>query len=111
MSQDTENKHIRARLDRAASELDDFTVARLRAARKNALASVSQRPFAMFGWLPMSAAATMIIAIVVTTLWFQAPDPTGLAAEELEWSLVRDDPDFFSDLEFYDWLRHEQDAG
>jgi hypothetical protein len=110
MSQDIENKRARAELDRAAAELDDFTIARLRAARKNALASASQRPLQRFGWLPLAAAAALT-AVVVTTLWWQSPEPTELAAEELEWSLVRDDPDFFTDLEFYDWLRHEQDAG
>jgi hypothetical protein len=109
MSNDLENERARAELDRAAGALDDFTVARLRAARKNAL-TASQRPMHWLNWLPLSATAA-IVAVVVTALWWQPLDPTGLAAEELEWSLVRDDPDFFTDLEFYDWIRHEQDAG
>jgi hypothetical protein len=111
MKSDTDDEALRARLEHAAANLDDLTVARLRAARKRALAAAQKRPL-LVGWIPLSAAAAAFLAVTMTTLWWRAPEPTAVAnSEELELSLTHDDPEFFTDLEFYDWIRREQDAG
>jgi hypothetical protein len=111
MSEDTDNQRLRVQLDHAAAGLDDMTVAQLRAARKRAVAVAQQRPSTRFGWLPLSAAAAAFIAVTVATLWWRTLEPTVIATEEIELSLTRDDPEFFTDLEFFDWIRREQDAG
>lgn len=110
MSNDTDNDRLRAQLDRAAAELNDTTVARLRAARNRAVATTRRRPLAALRWLPLSAAAA-IVAVTAMALWWRAPESALIATEEIEWSLTKDDPEFFTDLEFYDWIRFEQDAG
>ena len=110
MSNETENERLRAQLDRAAAELDELTVAKLRGARKHALAQ-ARRPLTAFGWLSLSAIAATFVAVAVAAWWWPTSSPPTLLAEDVEWSLTRDDPEFFTDLEFYDWIRNEQDAG
>jgi hypothetical protein len=106
-----DDKAARAQLDRAAAELDDLTVARLRAGRKRALAAAGRKPLHLLSWLPLSAAAAVLVAITATALWWRAPEPGMTITDELELSLTRDDPEFFTDLEFYNWIRQEQEAG
>jgi hypothetical protein len=105
-----EQKLLRAQLDRRAAELDDMTVARLRAARKRALAAAEEKHAAR--WLPWSMAAAAVLVLTLgITLQLRAPDNIIAAApDDVDLLLVKDSPDFTDELEFYRWLE-EQDAG
>jgi hypothetical protein len=107
-----EQKLLRARLDRRAAELDDLTVARLRAARKRALAAADEKKHAA-RWLPWSMAAAAVLVLTLgITLQLRAPENIIAAApEDVDVLLVKDSPDFTDELEFYRWLEEEQDAG
>ncbi len=106
----------RARLDRAATELDTALVARLRAARQRAVtATAERRPLRTTWWLPLSVTAAAVLAAVTGALLWSRPVPplTAMTAatEDLEWLFAKEGPDFFSEqLEFYGWLEDENDA-
>src|SRR5262245_29279746 len=110
----SENKKLklaRAQLDRAVAELDDISIARLRAVRKRVVARAGHSRRVTW-WLPLSTAA--IATIVVVTLLVpisRTPDQASLASGEEAEQMMTKDPDFFTDLDFYDWLEAEHDAG
>jgi len=100
-------KRIRAELDRNARELDEFTVARLRAARKQALAAKPRGR----GWLIGAGVATTAVTaglVAMLVLTPAAPPATGLEQLEL---LADAEFDVANDLEFYRWLAEQQRAG
>lgn len=105
-------KRARQTLDRAADDIDELTAARLRAARLRALdAAPRRRP----AWLAVtgSAVAAGLVAVVAGTLWFAtpAPQPMPLAdADDLEMLTLIENPEFFEELDFYDWLTDHDDA-
>lgn len=103
-------------LERAATSLDELTVARLRAARLRAVAAAeARRPSRMAWWLPLPAAALVALIAVTTTLMLaRGPEPTMTAAgDDVDWLIATGEaPDFFKEqLEFYHWLGDEPDAG
>ena len=115
MNDDTKILQARAQLDRAVSNLDSMTTARLRAARLRALAAADARRARFASWLPLSSAiaATLVAVTVATLLWSGAPEPLTMTAatEDAEWLLVKENPELFNDqLEFYDWLADNSDA-
>ncbi len=114
MNDDTKLQHARARLDRAASELDPTTTARLRAIRLHALATAETRAARFTWWIPLSGAvAATLVAVTVATLWWHTPEPvTVTAADDAEWLLAtKEGPELFTEqLEFYDWLADDSDA-
>jgi hypothetical protein len=104
----------RAQLNRAASELDEFTVARLRAARKRALAAAGARRAVRAGWwLPLTGAAlATLVAVGVTTDWWRAPAPAAIAAaDDFELLAATEGPEFFDNIDFFHWIGDERDAG
>ncbi len=114
----TEEKFLqRARrvLETAEKNLDAGTVSRLRAARRTAIEdglhkSAKTRP----GWLlPVGGFATAGIALAVAgLLWFSAPNGNLMQAGmgDLELLTAQENPDFFTELEFYEWLEGHENA-
>lgn len=105
-------------LDKSAHELDDTTVARLRAVRARAWQRAEAAPtapvrrFRSRWWLPIgSVALAGVTAAVVGVLWFGTP--AGIPAngfEDMELLVSKESPDFYAELEFYHWLASRVDA-
>lgn len=104
----------RQALDARARDLDDLTIARLRAARLRAL---DVRPVSPWRskWVAVAGLATAAIAVVLVAgpLWLRPVGPSALSVaglEDLELLSTREHPEFFGDLEFYDWLSHRRNG-
>lgn len=101
-------KRVRAELDRDVRDLDELTVARLRAARHRAL---DARPHRKLWWaaagLTATAATAALVAILVVS---PAPAPPASGLEHME-LLAEADLEMLENLEFYRWLAERQDAG
>ena len=105
-------------LDQSAHELDDATVAHLRAARARAWQRAEAAPAAPLRrprprwWLPVGSVALAGVAVaVVGVLWFGTP--AGIPAngfEDIELLASQESPDFYAELEFYHWLASRVDA-
>jgi hypothetical protein len=116
---ETEDKFLNAAkraLDDAEKNLDGGTVARLRAARREAIEQGLRRPARLRpGWLlPVGGFATAAIVFAVAgLLWFSAPNPNLLQTNvsDIELLTAHENPEFFADLDFYDWLDNDSDAG
>lgn len=112
---DSESRVVEAArqvLDTRARDLDEITSARLRAARLRAL---DARPVPRWRsqWVALAGVATAAIAVVLVAgpLWLRpaGPPPLSVAGlEDLELLSTREHPEFFGDLEFYDWLAHRR---
>jgi len=100
--------HVRRELDRSEKELDELTVARLRAARLRALEpKPARRRWFLAGGFAAATAMSGVVALLVLTP-ATVPVTTGLEPIEL---LADADPDFYKDLEFYQWLAERERAG
>jgi hypothetical protein len=116
---ETEDKFLNAAkraLDEAEKNLDAGTVTRLRTARREAIEQGLRRPSRRHpGWLlPVGGFATAAIVFAVAgLLWFSAPNPNLLQANvsDIELLTAHENPEFFADLDFYDWLDNDSDAG
>ena len=101
-------KRVRAELDRDVRDLDELTVARLRAARHRAL---DARPHRKLWWaaagLTATAATAALVAILVVS---PATAPPANSLEQID-LLADADIELFENLEFYRWLAERQDAG
>jgi len=102
-------RRSRALLDSAEAELDAATRARLRAARRAALARAAQGGASIRHqpWLLPAAglAAAVLVAVLGVRLWAPGPARGDLSPLE-DIVLLSDpaDPEFYTDLEFYLWL-------
>ena len=107
-------KHL---LDETENNLDAGVLARLRVSRRQAIeAGLRRSSHARPGWLlPVAGFVTAgIVLAVAGLLWFAAPDPKPLQqanVEDIELLTGSDNPEFFADLEFYDWLENIGNSG
>jgi len=116
---ETEDKFLNAAkraLDEAEKNLDAGTVTRLRTARREAIEQGLRRPSRRHpGWLlPVGGfATTAIVFTVASLLWFSAPNPNLLQpnVSDIELLTAHENPEFCADLDFYDWLDNDSDAG
>jgi len=115
---ETEDKFLDAAkraLDTAEKNLSPSTLARLRAARRQALEGDARRSLRPAWFFSAGALATAaIVATVAALLWFSAPSGNNLLqanVDDLGLLTAPESPDFFADLEFYDWLDKNDDAG
>lgn len=94
-------RRVRAELDHSAASLDELTVARLRAARLQALEAKPRhgRWFVLGGALSAAVAAGVVAFLVLTPV--AVPPPTGLDQLEL---VSEADVELYQELEFYRWL-------
>lgn len=105
-------------LDDAAQNLDADTVTRLRTARARAwqLAGETPRPAVARPrprwWLPVGGLAIAgIVLAVAGTLWFAAPGGAPVAGlEDVELLASKESPEFYADIEFYNWIADRTDA-
>ena len=111
MTDDKESRFIaaaKAALDRSAQQLDELTIARLRAARSKALEARPRR----LAWLAVGGLATAALtATLVAFLLFApavAPPVSGL--EQVDLLSDNDGLELYRDLEFYRWLVEHADA-
>lgn len=121
MTDDTDRRletQARRQLDAAAQNLDADTAARLRAARARAWQLAEQAPRTTVArprrrwWLPVGGLAVAgVVLAIAGTLWFAAPGGapvTGL--EDAELLAARESPEFYAEIEFYNWLANRADA-
>jgi hypothetical protein len=108
-------ERARAQLNRAVDDLDELSVARLRAGRKRAVAAAgARRHLRPVWWLPLSSAAVAaLVTITVATDWWRAPpvSPAMTSAEDIELLATSEEPEFFHDIDFYTWIEDQRDAG
>ena len=111
MTDDKESRFIaaaKAELDRSVEQLDELTIARLRAARLCALEPCPRR----LTWLAAGGLATAALtATLVAFLLFApaaAPPVSGL--EQFDLLSENDGLELYRELEFYRWLAEHTDA-
>jgi len=111
MTEDHDRKllnHVRGELDRSTESLDELTVARLRAARRRAVAQQpARRRWVLAGGI---AAATVTSAVVALLVFTPATTPLTTGLEPID-MLTEADPEFYRELEFYQWLAERERAG
>lgn len=107
-------KDAKRALDEIEKNLDAVAIERLRVARRQAVeqtGSKSARP----GWLlPLGGFAVAGIALAVAgLLWFSAPRHPLMQTDagDMELLSTQENPDFFTELEFYEWLESHENAG
>lgn len=121
MTDDTDRKletQARRLLDDAAQNLDAETVARLRAARARAWQVAEQEPHMPAPrprrrwWLPVGGLAVAgVVLVIAGALWFAAPGGAPIAGfEDVELLASKESPEFYAELEFYNWLANRTDA-
>ncbi|MEM9057240.1 MAG: hypothetical protein AAGD86_07170 [Pseudomonadota bacterium] len=114
-------RHIGALLERSAQRLDAEHADALRAARKRAVQAAEARSsLAGVRWLPLAAAAS-VAALAVTVALRRPPTPAApppadelvasIEASDYDMLLGEESLDMLAELEFYDWLSAEADAG
>lgn len=107
---------LQARQALHASEALDFSEsARLAAARHRALAAL-ERPERRRAWLlaPAALAVALLIAVLPARLAVNTAPvaPVAVNANDLvalEWAADEAGPDFYRDLEFYQWLSQQRE--
>lgn len=98
----------------AEPQIDELTRAELSAARRRAL---DAKPARDYRWLSIGGFVTAGLALALSgILWLETPTeqslpPSSETIANLDLLATPESPDFFSDLEFYDWLATEADAG
>jgi hypothetical protein len=108
---------VRRALDRAADALDPHVLERLRAARRQALAAARTSARRAPAWRSAAGLAVAGVAALLVggLLWWSAPRPprpaTLAGLEDLELLALREGPEFYADLDFYDWLARGDDEG
>jgi ferric-dicitrate binding protein FerR (iron transport regulator) len=118
MSKDEDKflEQTRRALDRTAADLDMITTAKLRAARLRAL-DAARVPSWRRPWLVAAGglATTALVAVVAGLLWLAPPATTpvnvaAVDAEDVELLDSQESPDFYADLDFYDWLANRDNV-
>ena len=99
-------EQIRQQLDSSTDQLDELSVARLRAARIRALETT---PRNNRSWLAL-ATATAAVAVLAILLW-QGPSGLPGPVDELDIIASGEDLELIEDLDFYDWLDATQTTG
>ena len=97
-------------LDKSVDELDSATLSRLAHSRHRALSSEPQG--IQWAW-PAWGLATASVVVLSIILWFQNPmnPEPSLLTEDLELLASSDSLEFYEDLDFYDWLSEDEQAG
>lgn len=118
-------QHVKNVLNASAETLDDATRSRLRDARARALDAVLARELAPARspstsyptrrvWLwPVGGMALACATLLSWMLWFHpmATQAPGLGLEQLEFLSSAEGLEFYTDLDFYQWLAGDADAG
>ncbi len=108
-------RHAKRLLDDAANDLDADTLARLRAARARAWQRAGAEPVRRprrRGWLAVGGLAVAgIVLALAGTLWLATPGGTPLlGVEDAELLASGESPEFYAEIEFYQWLAQRNHA-
>ncbi|HHM04881.1 MAG TPA: hypothetical protein ENJ19_03950 [Gammaproteobacteria bacterium] len=108
--------HAKRVLEARAESLDELTRARLRAARKQALAAAAPVRTPWKGRAFGGAFATAAVVVLAVVLWSgpeQGLDPVVPAAEldDMELLLSGEELEVFEDADFYLWLADVHETG
>lgn len=101
---------ISSALDAAADDVDAATRTRLRAIRREALASADSPQKAAW-WVPLGSLATVAtLAVMTVTLLGTVPDENDFMPPLEDIALLSDkeELEFYEELDFYLWLDSEQ---
>lgn len=104
-------EHLGQQLRDSETQIDEMTVARLQAARRQALeqAAVTTR-HERTGWA-LGGFATAAVAVLAIVLWHGGESPAPDLHGD-DWDLLAEqDLQLIEDLDFYDWLPEEETAG
>lgn len=105
-------KHL---LDAAEQNLDTRMVARLHNARRAAIEHLRKPRRVRPDWLlPVGGLATAGIALaVISLLWLSAPNGSFVQAgiSDIDLLTARESPEFFNELEFFEWLEGNENIG
>lgn len=98
---------------RGSGELEQSTLDRLSAIRKEALDQFSSRQDKQFSsWLlPGGAVAFATVAVIAVSLYLHQPweKIPGTALDDIELLTSADKIELYEELEFYSWLADEKD--
>jgi hypothetical protein len=118
MSKPSESELLQATrrlLEKSEREVDELTVARLRAVRLRALDAIAHSRLASW-WSLGGIASAGIAAALAGLLWFNtpselsAPSQHETASVDMELLATKENPEFYTELDFYDWLAGDADA-
>ncbi len=99
---------VRTELESQLDTLDANVAARLAAARHRAVGELKIKS----AWKPIAGWAVAATLVVAVSLWWQQmPITNGMSADDFELLVSSDGIELYEDLEFYDWLSSENDAG
>ena len=106
-------EEVRRTLDDSGDNLDAQTLSRLTQSRHGALEQVKSKPHLHKHPFWLSMAGLFATAAVVLLAIFLTRDPSVpqhySAIEAVEILAASENPEFFSELEFYAWLAEEMD--
>ena len=102
---------IRDALDHQADNLDEKTLSRLAGLRREVLDE--KKPVPAYGWIAAGGfAAAGLLALMLFFFQQNGAPASGELLEDLELLSSSDDPEFYMDIAFYEWLDKEYpDAG
>jgi hypothetical protein len=104
---------VRRTLDESVDNLDAQILSRLTQARHDALEQVKSKPYLHKYPFWLTTAALVATAAAVLLAIFLSRDPSipqyYSAIEDVEILAASENPEFFSELEFYAWLAEEMD--
>jgi len=105
---------VRRALNAAAEELDADTRRRLAQARYAALDALPRARGFRWGYAAGGVAATLAVAVLAASLWWTPPETNALPEQslaDLDLLATPDNPEFYVELEFYEWLASPGHAG
>ncbi len=113
-------KAVKDTLDRSEQDLDDATLTRLRAARREALGTLTTDRPRRSWWEPMGGlAVAATLATLTVSLWSLSPGPDGTPGDSVGLPTLEDvalltdaeELEFYQDLDFYLWLDSDGSGG
>ncbi|HEX5057111.1 MAG TPA: hypothetical protein VFX02_11510 [Gammaproteobacteria bacterium] len=108
-------RRVKEQLDAGISGLDEAALARLRAAREQALAIARAKQRITDNRQPFRLGFAMAAMLVAVMTWRLLPthwsgSPPGDMTDDLEMLIAEDEVDFYADMEFLIWLEQQDHA-
>ena len=108
-------RRVKSQLDAGISSLDETALARLRAAREQALEIARAKQRVAGNRQPLRLGFAMAAMLVAVMTWRLLPmhgqgSPTGDMEDDLEMLIAEDEAGFYADIEFLIWLEQQDHA-
>jgi hypothetical protein len=108
-------RRIKAQLDAGINDLDGTTVARLCAAREQALGIARAKQQVANNWQPLRLGFAMAAMLVAVMTWRLLPmhereSQTVDVEDDMEMLIAEDEVGFYADMEFLIWLEQQDHA-